>query len=133
MNKYSISVDVNTSFTDAVDLTKKQLKKHGFGILTTIDVKDTLRKKLNVPSDAYHILGACHPASAHKALQKEKEIGLFLPCNVIVYKNGKVVTISAVRPTVAMQMIDNPELKHIAQEVEQKLNQVIKQIQNETS
>ena len=122
---YGIKKQINTSFFDAVAKTKATLSEEGFGVLTEIDVKATLKKKLNADWDNYVILGACNPQFAFQALQTEKEIGLLLPCNVIVYEDGGKVFVSAIRPTAAMGMVENPALADIAKKVEEKLAKVI--------
>ena len=122
---YGIKKQVNHSFADAVARVKEELSKQGFGILTEIDVKKTLKNKLHVEWSNYVILGACNPPFAFQALQAEKEIGLLLPCNVIVYEDGGTVYASAVRPSVAMNMVKNPVLADIAGKVEEKLKEVI--------
>jgi len=125
---YGYKKNLNLPFDEAVESVRSALKEEGFGVLTEIDVKATLKKKLDAEYSDYIILGACNPPFAYKALQAEKEIGLMLPCNVIVYNdNGKTIA-SAVLPTVAMSMIQNPELKDIAQEVEAKLKRVIDEL-----
>ena len=123
--KYGYSKKVDLSFVDAIEATKEALTKEGFGVLTEIDVKATLRKKLDVHHDNYMILGACNPKLAHTALQAEKEIGLLLPCNVIVYEDDAGVHVSAIVPSVAMSMVDNEKLPAIAETVEAKLKNVI--------
>lgn len=110
---------------DAIEKVKTVLAEEGFGILTEIDVKATLKKKLNADWDNYIILGACNPPFAFQALQAEKEIGLLLPCNVIVYKDGNKVFVSAIKPTTAMGMIENPILADISKKIEEKLTKVI--------
>lgn len=122
---YGIKKQVNHSFADTVARVKEELSKQGFGILTEIDVKKTLKNKLHVEWSNYVILGACNPPFAFQALQAEKEIGLLLPCNVIVYEDGGTVYASAVRPSVAMNMVKNPVLADIAGKVEEKLKEVI--------
>lgn len=122
---YGVKKQINYPFTDAVTKTKAALSEEGFGILTEIDVKATLKKKLNADWDNYVILGACNPLFAFQALQAEKEIGLLLPCNVIVYEDAGRVFASAIRPTVAMGKIKNPALVDIAKEVEDKLTKAI--------
>ncbi|MEJ2568742.1 MAG: DUF302 domain-containing protein, partial [candidate division WOR-3 bacterium] len=107
---------------------KEELKKEGFGILTEIDVKETLKKKLNVDFNKYVILGACNPPFAYKSLQAELDIGLMLPCNVIVYEKENRIFVSAILPTVAMSMIENENLREIAEQVEEKLRKVIDSI-----
>jgi uncharacterized protein (DUF302 family) len=126
--KYGISKTLNLSYDEAVNKVIEELKKEGFGVLTTIDVKETLKKKLNVDFDKYIILGACNPPYAYKALQAEYELGLFLPCNIIVYEKDGKVTVSAFDPSIMSQIVDNPRLKEIAVEVREKLERVIQSI-----
>jgi uncharacterized protein (DUF302 family) len=123
--QYGYKRKVPLSFVDTVSKIKAELSKEGFGVLTEIDVKATLKKKLDVDYENYLILGACNPPFALQALKSEKEIGLFLPCNVIVYEDSGETFVSAVLPTVAMSMIENPALSVIAVEVEEKLKKVI--------
>ena len=125
---YGYKRKVSLSFDEAVSKTKAALLQEGFGVLTEIDVQATLRKKLNVEYGKYVILGACHPPSAYQALQAEKEIGLLLPCNVIVYEDGGHVLASAILPTVALGMVKSPALVGIARTVEEKLKKVIDSI-----
>jgi uncharacterized protein (DUF302 family) len=130
MNKtnYNYSKKVNLSFQEAITRAKIELQKEDFGILTEIDVKATLKKKLDVDFQDYVILGACNPPNAYKSLQAEIEIGLMLPCNVIVYQKDEHVFVSAVMPTVAMGMINNESLKDIAINIENKLKKAIDSI-----
>ena len=100
----------------------------GFGVLTEIDVKATLKQKLDVDYGNYVILGACNPTFAHQALQAEKDIGLLLPCNVIVYDEDGGTFVSAIVPTVAMGMVSNDALGTVAAQVEEKLKRVIDSI-----
>jgi uncharacterized protein (DUF302 family) len=123
--RYGYKKQLSTTFSGAVEKTKETLAKEGFGVLTEIDVKATLKKKLNVDYGDYVILGACNPPFAYQALQVEKDIGLLLPCNVIVYDDDGKTYASAILPTVAMSMIDKPELALIAKTVEEKLKNVI--------
>ncbi len=113
-------------FNEAIDQVTAALKEEGFGVLTEIDVKETLKKKLDVNFRNYRILGACNPPFAHQALEAEDKIGAMLPCNVIVQDagNGKV-EIAAVDPIASMQAIDNPELNNVAEKVRNKLRHVI--------
>jgi uncharacterized protein (DUF302 family) len=124
---YYISKTVDASFNDAIEKVTADLKEEGFGILTEIDVKDTLKKKLDVDFKKYKILGACNPGFAHKALQHEDKIGTMLPCNVIVeeHKDG-TVEVSAVNPIASMQAVSNDQLADIAGEVRDRLEKVIK-------
>ena len=113
-------------FNQVIEKVKEELKKEGFGILTEIDVKKTMKEKLNLEYDDYVILGACNPSFAHKALQTEKEIGLLLPCNVLVYKNSsKKIIVSIILPSVGMGMIGNSLLKELSLQVEEKLKKVV--------
>lgn len=123
--EYGYKRKVPLSFIDAVSKVKEELSKEGFGVLTEIDVKATLKKKLDVDYENYLILGACNPPFAFQALKSEKEIGLFLPCNVIVYEESKETFVSAVLPTVAMSMVENPALATLTAEVETKLKKVV--------
>lgn len=125
MAKYSINKSLTGSFDEIIIKVKDALKQEGFGVLTEINVKETLKKKLSVDYQNYLILGACHPISAYQALQAEKEIGLLLPCNVIVYEEKGIVTVSAIKPTSAMGMVENQNVASLAQEVEAKLEKVI--------
>jgi uncharacterized protein (DUF302 family) len=123
--EYGYKTKLNIPFTNAVEKTKNELAKEGFGVLTEIDVKKTLKQKLGVDFESYIILGACNPPFAHKSLLAEKEIGLLLPCNVIVYEDKGNVYVSAIVPSVAMNMVKNDELGEIAKEIEDKLKKVI--------
>ena len=114
------------SFEEAVELVTDELKKEGFGVLTQIDVKETLKKKIDVDFKKYKILGACNPHYAHQALLNEDKIGVFLPCNVIVeeHENGEV-EVSAVDPIASMSSVKNDALGGIATEIQAKLKRVI--------
>ena len=126
---YHFSKIVDMSFDEAVAATTEALKKHGFGVLTQIDVKETLHKKLGVDFRPYLILGACNPKMAHQALSVEDRIGTMLPCNVVVQQRGdKKVEVSAVDPVASMSAIENPRLSSIAGEVRDQLKQVIADI-----
>ena len=122
---YNYQKQVNSSYPNTLQKMKEELKKEGFGVLTEIDVKATLKKKLNVDFNKYTILGACNPSYAYKALEIEQDIGLMLPCNVIIYEKKSKVFVSAILPTIAMGMIKNKRLKKIALEIENKLKKVI--------
>jgi len=122
---YGFSRTVNLSYDQAVEKVTEELKKEGFGVLTTIDVKETLKKKLNVDFRRYIILGACNPPFAYKSLQAEEEIGLLLPCNVVVYEKGDKTVVSAFDPMVMMKIVDNPAVKTVAEEVQSRLKRVI--------
>ena len=123
--KYGISKKVRTGYDETILRVTEELKKEGFGVLTTIDVRDTLKKKLNVDFPRYVILGACNPPFAHKSLQAEEEVGLLLPCNVIVYEKEGAVTVSAFDPTAMSAIVENPAIGEIAGEVKRRLERVI--------
>ena len=127
--KYYFSKTVTLSFDDAIEKVMAELKKEGFGVLTDIDVQQTLKKKLDVDFKKYRILGACNPPFAYKALQVEDKIGTMLPCNVIVQEidEGRV-EVAAIDPVASMQAIANPALKDVAEKVQGKLKKVIENI-----
>jgi uncharacterized protein (DUF302 family) len=123
--QYGFSKIVNYSYEQAVEKVTEELKKEGFGVLTTIDVKDTMKKKLDVDFKKYIILGACNPPLAHKALTAEVELGLLLPCNVIVYENDRKKTVVGFfDPKLMAHILENKELSGIAEEVYNKLQRV---------
>lgn len=127
MNYYFSKSLVNVTFDEAIQKVTESLKDEGFGILTEIDIKATLKKKLDVDFYNYKILGACNPPFAHKALLAEDKIGTMLPCNVIVQeKEAGQVEVSAVDPAASMQAIENNELIDIANEIRARLQKVIK-------
>ena len=126
---YYFSKIVDESFDVTIRIVTEELKKEGFGILTEIDVKATLKKKLNVDFRSYKILGACNPPFAYEALKTERMIGTMLPCNVIVQETDSGKTeVAAVDPLSSMQAIDNPKLAEVAEAVQSKLHKVIKSL-----
>jgi len=127
---YHISTIVESkNFDEATQIVSEELKKEGFGVLTEIDIQDTLKKKIGVDFKKYKILGACNPQFAYKALTEENMIGVFLPCNVIVqeHENGDV-EVSAVSPKASMMSVKNERLAGIAEEIEAKLKRVIEEV-----
>lgn len=116
---------VNVPFEEAVDQVTVALKNEGFGVLTQIDVQATLKKKMDVDFTKYVIIGACNPPLAYRALQAEKEVGLLLPCNVIVYEHDGSSMISIVDPLLMLGVIDNKDLEKVALEVKERLEKVI--------
>jgi len=128
MINYGFVKEVETPFDEAVTAVTEALKKEGFGVLTTIDLREKFREKLNVDFRKYVILGACNPPNAFKAIKAEENIGLLLPCNVIVHDKGGRTAVGIIKPAVAMGMIDNPELKPLALEVETKLKRVFESL-----
>jgi len=129
MTKYYFGKTVELSFDDAIVRVTEELKKEGFGVLTEVDIQATLKKKLDVDFRPYKILGACNPPFAYKALQAEQNIGLLLPCNVIVQDAGNDKTeIAAIDPLVSMSRVENPALELVAAEIKAKLQRVIQNV-----
>ncbi len=124
MIDYGFRKEINLPFERALEIVEEELKKEGFGILTTIDVKEKFKEKLGIEFQNYVILGACNPFYAHKAILAEEDIGLMLPCNVVVYEEKGKTILSMIKPTTAMGMVKNQNLKQIAQEVEIKLKKI---------
>lgn len=119
---YGIARHVQAGYEEALRLTREALKEQGFGVLTEIDVRKTMRDKLDVDFKPYVILGACNPPLAHQALLAEPDIGLMLPCNVVVYEEGpQAAMVEAIAPMVAMGVVGNPALDSVAQLVQTKL------------
>jgi len=121
MINYGFTKELDIPFETVTERAREALKKEGFGILTEIDVREKMKEKLGIDMNKYIILGACNPPNAYKAILAEENIGLMLPCNVIVYEKGSKTILSVIRPTVAMQMIDNKELQKTAEAVEGQL------------
>jgi uncharacterized protein (DUF302 family) len=126
--KLNLTRKLNISFENIVKKIRNGLKEEGFGILTEIDVKETLKKKLDVDYPNYKILGACNPPLAKKALDIDKEVGTLLPCNVIVYEIDQGVQVSIQRPTEMMKILNNKDLNEVAQEAESRLTKVIENL-----
>ena len=125
---YGLSKKVDLSYEDAIVKVTEELKKDGFGILTEIDVKATLKKKLDVDVDKYIILGACNPGFAHQALQIENELGLLLPCNTIIYEKEGEVFVSIMNPEIMSSVVDNEKLVEIANDVKNILQKVLDRV-----
>jgi len=124
MINYGFTKEIEASLEEAITKVTNELKKEGFGILTQIDVAEKFKEKLGIDFEKYIILGACNPPSAHEAILVEENIGLMLPCNVAIYKRRNKTVVSIIKPTVAMKMIGNSELEHIASAIEKKLKKV---------
>ena len=125
--RYGISTTVPLEYDRAVERTKEELSKEGFGVLAEIDIAATLKKKLDVDFRPYVILGACNPPLAHRALIAERDIGLLLPCNLIVYASdtpGSSV-VAAMDPEAALELTGNPEVREVAREVRARLERVL--------
>ena len=126
---YYFSRTVQAGFEDAVSRVRDALKKEGFGVLTEIDVKTTLKKKLDADFRNYLILGACNPPFAYKALQTEDKIGTMLPCNVVVQEVSEgSIEVAAIDPVASMQAVQNRELEEIAGQVRAKLRRVVETV-----
>lgn len=122
---YGFRVQLDLPYEEAIERTTAALKEEGFGVLTEIDVKATLKKKLDADFRRYVILGACNPPLAYQALSSELEIGLLLPCNVIVYEQDGGSAVSIVDPVAMMKTVPNPKLKEVACEAEERLKRVV--------
>lgn len=126
---YYFSKTLQSSFDDVIRRTTEALKQEGFGIITEIDVKETLKKKIDIDFRNYRILGACNPSLAHEALLLEDKVGTMLPCNVVVQDAGDgLVEVAAIDPVASMMAIDNPRLKSAAEKVQSKLHKVIQSL-----
>ena len=129
VKRYAFSTVVDRSYEDAISLVTDALQEEGFGVLTEIDVKATLKKKLDREFRKYAILGACNPPYAYRSLEADLDVGLLLPCNVIVYEtDDKRAYIAAINPMSALEVIQSQELKSIAAEVSEKLNRVVEKL-----
>jgi uncharacterized protein (DUF302 family) len=126
--QYGFSKNIDLPYEQVIEKVTAELKKEGFGVLTFIDVKDTLKQKINVDFKKYAILGACNPPIAHRALQEEEELGLFLPCNVIVYEKEGKTRVSIFDPMVMTWIMENDNMNPIATEVQERLQRVLKAI-----
>jgi len=132
VKKYAFSTVLDTSYEDVISRVTDALKEEGFGVLTEIDVKATLKKKLDKEFRKYVILGACNPPFAHRSLEADLDVGLLLPCNVIVYEtDDKKAYIAAINPVSALEIIQSQELRNIAEEVSGKLKRVVEIVNRE--
>jgi uncharacterized protein (DUF302 family) len=125
---YGMSKTISLPYEEAIDKVTEELRKEEFGVLTTIDVKETMKKKLSVDFRKYVILGACNPPFAYRALQEEEQIGLLLPCNVIVYEGEAGTVVSIFDPMVMTAILDNPAIRPLAEEVKRRLARVLERI-----
>jgi len=129
MEKLAFRTSLQTTFEEAVKQAKEALKQEGFGVLTEIDIQAALKEKIGKEFRKYTILGACNPPFALKALEADLEVGLLLPCNLIVYQDDKgMIQVAALNPASALEVMDNHQLSQVAGEVSEKLKRVIERI-----
>ncbi len=127
---YGFGAKVSLPFEQAIERTKEALKAEGFGVLTEIDVRKTMKEKLDVEFQPYVILGACNPPLAHKALTAELDIGLLLPCNVVVHQDGAGSRVMAMDPEAAMGIVQNPVLHEVAAEAKARLRRALETLES---
>jgi uncharacterized protein (DUF302 family) len=125
---YALRTTTRRSFEDAIARATELLAEQGFGVLTEIDVKATLKKKLDLDTRPYRILGACNPGFAHRALEAEPHIGVLLPCNVVVWDEGDHRVVAAMEPRMMAQIVNQPEVAAVADEVSKKIRWVVEHI-----
>lgn len=120
MINYGFYKELKCNFNQAADIILKKLNEHNFTIVTKIDLKEKFAAKLDIDYPQYTILGLCNPIFAHKAVEIEKYAGLFFPCNMVIFEKGDSVCISIIKPSVAMEMVENPLFKEIVTEIEKE-------------
>lgn len=125
VGSYAIEVTTQRSFDDAIARVTELLAEQGFGVLTEIDVRATLKKKLDLDTRPYRILGACNPPFAHRALSAVPHVGVLLPCNVVVWDEGGHRVVTAMEPRIMSQIVDDPEVQAVAGEVSARLHAVL--------
>ncbi len=130
MTELGFQSTLNLKYETALEKVTEALKAEGFGVLTNIDVKETMKKKLNAEFRKYTILGACNPPLAHKALTARPDVGLLLPCNVIVYEEGEATVVNIIDPLSMTNFIQDPALESVAEEARQRLKRVSEAIQS---
>ncbi len=130
---YGFGVEVDVPYEQAIQQVTAALKEEGFGVLTTIDVRTTMKQKLDVEFEPYTILGACNPQLAHRALQAEHQIGLLLPCNVVVHAHGERTRVDIADPIAMLGMVRNAQVEEVAQEAAQRLHRALDRLQGRSS
>lgn len=129
---YGFGTELDLPLEQAIERVTTALKEQGFGVLTTIDVRGTLKQKIDVEFEPYTILGACNPHLAHRALQAEHDIGLLLPCNVIVHAHGSSSRVAVADPIAMLGIVNNPQIEMVAREAADRLHRMIKGLQDVT-
>jgi uncharacterized protein (DUF302 family) len=129
---YGFGTTLSVPYEDAIPRVKEALKAEGFGVLTEIDVRRTMREKLGAEMEPYIILGACNPPLAHRALEQEQDIGLLLPCNVVVRSEGKGSRVEVADPQAMLGIVGNEELNAVAEEAKQRLKRVVASLSGQT-
>lgn len=129
---YGFGVPVSWDYEEAIERVTAALKDEGFGVLTSIDVQKTLKEKIDVDTDPYVILGACSPQLAHQAIEAEPEIGLLLPCNVIVYRRKGVTRVAVMDPEAAMNLTGNQQVEPVARQAKERLQRVIERLERDS-
>ena len=124
MTEFGFKSTLNLTYEAAIEKVTEALKAEGFGVLTNIDVKETMKKKLDVEFSKYSILGACNPTLAHKALTSKPEVGLLLPCNVVVYEEGDATVVNIIDPKAMLGVISDAALEQVAEEAHARLKRV---------
>lgn len=130
MTTYGFGTELDLPLEQAIERVTAALKQQGFGVLTTIDVRQTLKQKLDVDFEPYTILGACNPPLAHRALQAEHDIGLLLPCNVIVHAHGERSRVAVADPIAMLGIVTNPQVEAVAHEAAERLHRMIDSLQS---
>jgi len=129
MATYGIIKTINKPFVKVLDKVQQELQREGFGVLTQINLKEKFKEKLGVDFRRYIILGACNPPSAFKAIEAEENIGLMLPCNVIIYEKNDATVVGVIKPTAIMGIVENEKLKALAVTIEEKLMKVLDEVE----
>jgi uncharacterized protein (DUF302 family) len=125
---YALTGETTLPLADAVARVREELRVEGFGVLTEIDVRATLKEKLDIDVEPYVILGACNPPLAHQALEAEPDLGVLLPCNVVVYERGGITHVSAVDAERMLSIVENDELAGVAEDVRARLGAVVDRV-----
>jgi uncharacterized protein (DUF302 family) len=131
--RYALTGETTLPLPDAVARVREELKVEGFGVLCEIDVQATLKEKLGIEGEPYVILGACNPPLAHQALEAEPDLGVLLPCNVVVYERSGITHVSAVDAERMLSIVENDELAPVAEDVRARLAAVVERVVSETS